>query len=83
MIRKRFCGHKRDMEIDGEKNALAKHCKEINQNFNSFDSKMLVNMYNKQHRKIVESSIILHLNAIKQSTHFLKIISWVKFVLKS
>ena len=46
------------MKIGNDKNSLGKQNLEANHKFNFKDYKMLVNMHNKQHRKIVEFNII-------------------------
>ena len=43
-------------------NAMVRHDLEANHNFNFKDSKMVVNIQNKKHRKIVESSIMSNSN---------------------
>ena len=54
-------------KISDEKNSMAKHNLEINQNSNFFKkSNMLVNIHNKRLKKVVESGIIPYHNTIKR-----------------
>ena len=49
-----------------QKKSFVKHNFKTNPNFNFKDSKMLLYVHNKQHKKIVESRIISNYNDIKQ-----------------
>ena len=71
-IEKLIYEHNRDMETGDDKNTLEKYNLETNLNFNDF--KMLVNIHNKQHRKIVKSSFISNYNTIRDLLFFLLII---------
>ena len=55
------------------KNVLVKHNLETNQNFNFKGSKMLINIHNKHHRNIVESSIIFCYIVLSKTGFFLLI----------
>ena len=62
--------HMRDKKIGDVKNALVTYNLETNHNFNFKDYKMVVNIHNKQHRKIVEFIIISKYNTMKQRNTF-------------
>ena len=63
-IKKHMYKHRKTMKIGNDKNPLVKH------NLRTKDSKMLINIHYKQHKKIDESSIITNCNTVKQKPSF-------------
>ena len=57
-IEKRIYEHVRDIRIDNDRNMLIKHNSKTIHCFNSKDSKTLINIHNKQYRKMLASGII-------------------------
>ena len=83
-IQKQIYEHKRDLKKGIENNKLVLNNLETNHNFNFKDSKILVNLHNKKHRKSVDSSIISNYNSMKQRPGFSNLSSHLfKLVLKN